>query len=83
MVRGAVRVPRMASGADTKKHGCGHDKGKALKQLKKVLNNLTTVTKDYKQIKKRHKRLRTVTKSYSLFIRHLAKVMYPQISIES
>ena len=47
-----MRVPRMASGADTKKHGCGHDKGKALKQLKKVLNNLTTVSKDYKKIKK-------------------------------
>ena len=78
-----MRVPRMASGADTKKHGCGHDKGKALKQLKKVLNNLTTVSKDYKQIKTRHKKLQKVTESYNLFIRHLAKVMYPQISIES
>ena len=57
-----MRVPRMASGADTKKHGCGHDKGKALKQLKKVLNNLTTVSKDYKQIKKTSQK---VTNSYN------------------
>lgn len=53
-----MRVPRMASGADTKKHGCGHDKGKALKQLKKVLNSLTAVLKDYKEKGK------NITKSY-------------------
>ena len=56
-----MRVPRMASGADTKKHGCGHDKGKALKQLKKVLNNLTTVSKDYK---KNQKTSQEVIKNY-------------------
>ena len=54
-----MRVPRMASGADTKKHGCGHDKGKALKQLKKVLNSLTAVLKDYKEKEK------NVTNSYN------------------
>ena len=75
-----MRVPRMASGADTKKHGCGHDKGKTLKQLKKVLNSLTAVLKDYKE---KGKTLQKVTKSYKQFIRHLAKVRYPQISIES
>ena len=52
----------MASGADTKKHGCGHDKGKALKQLKKVLNSLTAVFKD---CKKRKKTLQTVANSYN------------------
>ena len=59
-----MRVPRMASGADTKKHGCGHDKGKALKQLKKVLNSLTAVLKDYKEkVKKRYKKLQKITSS--------------------
>ena len=64
-----MRVPRMASGADTKKHGCGHDKGKALKQLKKVLNSLTAVLKDYKEkgknVTKRYKKLQAVYKTLS------------------
>ena len=62
-----MRVPRMASGADTKKHGCGHDKGKTLKQLKKVLNSLTAVLKDYKEkgknVTKSYKELQKVTSS--------------------
>ena len=62
-----MRVPRMASGADTKKHGCGHDKGKALKQLKKVLNSLTAVLKDYKEkgknVTNSYKKLQKVTSS--------------------
>ena len=58
-----MRVPRMASGADTKKHGCGHDKGKALKQLKKASNSLTAVLKDYKEKGKSYKQLQKVTSS--------------------
>ena len=64
-----MRVPRMASGADTKKHGCGHDKGKALKQLKKVLNSLTAVLKDYKEkgknVTNSYKNLQAVYKTLS------------------
>ena len=64
-----MRVPRMASGADTKKHGCGHDKGKALKQLKKLLNSLTAVLKDYKEkgknVTNSYKKLQAVYKTLS------------------